>query len=276
MEIKSQNIYECIEVDDIDENPVKSDKKANNILVKFIINMLLTLSVIAIGWSTFSLVSYCWKDTSQQDKIKQLYTLNETNFYYQEGGKPIVSNMIEFVESLPESIKNTFYNDWIVDFDESMPTVLVSGLYIVNSNEYDTSGMILGGYTFTRPRIIYINSRLSEDAVYSAFVHEMGHFVSFEYGSQHGSKEWTQIYSKGNETLDVSEYDKSNVAEFFASCFELYYNEREKLEVYLPEAIVYFDNLLLKQINHETFIDKFYIGCINTINILRSYANRFL
>jgi hypothetical protein len=115
---------------------------------------------------------------------------------------------------------------------------------------------------------------LDEETIYEAFVHEVGHLTSFEYGSQHGSKEWETIYNTGIVTLDVSEYDKSNEAEFFASCFQLYFTEQEKLTIYLNEAVEYFDGLLSQKVRDDNFFAKYIMGYENTINTLRIYLKR--
>ena len=185
-----------------------------------------------------------------------------------------IDKLHSFVKTLPEGISNIFYNDWIVVVDDEFPQPLSNSIVIVQNNDYDTSDMILGGYTFTQSRVIYINGKLDEQTIYEAFVHEIGHLTSFEYGSQHGSKEWETIYNKGIVTLDVSEYDKSNEAEFFASCFQLYFTEQEKLTIYLNEAVGYFDTLLSQKVRDDNFFAKYIMGYENTINTLRIYLKR--
>jgi hypothetical protein len=93
----------------------------------------------------------------------------------------------------------------------------------MNINDYDTSGMIIGGYTFTQPRTIYVNRTLDTDTRYRAFVHEVGHFVSFELASLHGSKEWEALYEKYMNNFDTDGYNLSNEAEFFATAFDMYF-----------------------------------------------------
>lgn len=279
MENTKVHKYDNIELEDEEELILKNKEEQQNkftlFLKKFLTHLFLISCTVFIAFSAFSIVSYCWKNDKLQTNVASMYSLNNKNIYYKEMvSEATIDKLDSFVKTLPEGISNIFYNDWIVVVDDEFPQPLSNSIVIVQNNDYDTSDMILGGYTFTQSRVIYINGKLDEQTIYEAFVHEIGHLTSFEYGSQHGSKEWETIYNKGIVTLDVSEYDKSNEAEFFASCFQLYFTEQEKLTIYLNEAVGYFDTLLSQKVRDDNFFAKYIMGYENTINTLRIYLKR--
>ena len=277
---ENQN-YEEIELDKEEElllqKKRRKKKKIKKIFVKIISHLFAIALTIFIALSAFSIVSYCWKDTTTQEKVVSDYSLHKENFYYGEGfDEGMIDKMSNFIKTLPVSINNTFNKDWVVVLDKKIPADLASSIVIVKNNDYDTSGLVLGGYTFTQSRIIYVNANLNNETMYEAFVHEIGHFISFEYGSKHGSKEWQQIYEKGRSTLDTNEYDKSNEAEFFAGCFMLYQMHPEKLNVYLKEATDYFDNLIIRtDMREDNFWAKYIVGIENSINTLQLYVKKY-
>ena len=227
MQDNNYNYYE--EDDDIEVAPKKQErpissavdskqvKKKKNPLVTLSVNILSVLFLIFVAISAFSIVSFIWKDTEQQEAVANIYENHTENIYYDASfDKDTVDKMLTHVNTLPDYLKEAFYDDWIVVIDNTIPLRLSSNFVLIDNNDYDTSGLTLGGYTFTQPRVIYVNPSLGKETAYTSFVHEVGHFISFEYGSQHGSKEWITIYEKGYNTLDVSAYDKSSEAEFFA------------------------------------------------------------
>jgi hypothetical protein len=269
---------DIIETDSRNDRPISdkidasANKKKKNPLVVLGYNIIGILLLIIIAISAFSIVSYCWKDEEQQTAVADIYDSNLGNIYYESGfDSDTVAKMKAHVDTLPDYLKDVFYKDWIVVIDRTIPLRLSSGFVLIDNNDYDTSGLVLGGYTFTQPRIIYINPSLGYETAYTSFVHEVGHFISFEYGSKHGTAEWIKIYEKGYNTLDVSNYDKSNEAEFFASCYQIYSLNPNKLKVYLKEADAYFANLIAKPLDKEGFLKQFFIGCENSCNIMRTY-----
>lgn len=283
MQNNNYNYYEedddLIEVEEKPKKPSISSqvdstqgKKKKNPLVTLGINILAILFLLFVALSAFSIVSFCWKDTEQQEAVAGIYDLNKENFYYRSDfDSATVDKMIAHVNTLPSYLKDAFYKDWIVVIDKTIPLRLSANPIIIDNNDYDTEGLTLGGYTFTQQRIVYINPSLGFETAYTSFVHEVGHFISFEYGSQHGSSEWIKIYEKGYNTLDVSDYDKSNEAEFFASCYQTYQMNPDKLNIYLKEAKVYFDTLLAMPLKNNNIIEKYFTGCENSINIIRTY-----
>lgn len=247
-------------------------KKKKNPFMTLCVNILSVLFLLFVAISAFSIVSYCWKDTEQQQDVVRIYESFENNFYYENGfDDETIQKMIAHVDTLPSYLKDTFYKDWVVVIDDKLPIRLTSNFVLIDNNDYDTTGLNLGGYTFTQARVIYVNSGMGNDVAYTSFVHEIGHFISFEYGSQHGSSEWIEIYEKGYNTLDVSDYDKSNEAEFFASCYQLRVTNPNKIKVYLKEADTYFAELLNTPLKNNGYVERFFTGCENTFNILRTY-----
>jgi hypothetical protein len=182
----------------------------------------------------------------------------------------IRDKMKNFIYNLPKPYRDIIERDWIIIFANKVPGELFHR-HFVNINDYDTSGMVIGGYTFSQSRIVYINSSMESDVIYKSFVHEIGHIISFEAGTEHGSETWEEIYRKNMHSFDTDGYNLSNEAEFFASCFEEYYNNTDHLKTYSMEAYDYFKALLKQDLKNETFFERYIMGCKNTFNTLRVY-----
>jgi hypothetical protein len=180
-----------------------------------------------------------------------------------------IYKMQTFIDELPDSYENVIKKDWIIIFSDKIPNKLFQQSF-VKINDYDTSGMIIGGYTFIRSRIVYINSTLDFETMYMSFVHEIGHIISFEGATLHGTEQWENIYRKFLKEQDTIDYDTSDEAEYFATSFEQYFNDKSKLKNNM-DAYYFIETVLNTEIKNESFQDRFLMGCKNTINTLRVY-----
>ena len=253
------------EVEQIDKN------NRNQKMKKLLTKIFLVVLTLCLSLSVFSVISFCWADIDLQNDVTDTCE-NLDGLFYSNGdiNPDDLMRMQEFVANLPKSFREALEDDWAIVLLDKTPNKLFH-TSLMNINDYDTSGMIIGGYTFTQPRTIYVNRTLDTDTRYRAFVHEVGHFVSFELASLHGSKEWEALYEKYMNNFDTDGYNLSNEAEFFATAFDMYFNEADKLKEDAPDVYDYMDNVMKKEVKDDNIIESFLTGCENSINTLRVY-----
>ena len=206
----------------------------------------------------------------QKDVTKTMTDIDGLFYSSTDINKDTLTKMQTFISNLPKTVQDAMKDDWAIVLMNKTPEKLFHTSFI-QINDYDTSGMIIGGYTFTQPRVVYVNATMEQDIIYRSFVHEIGHVISFEYGSIHGSKEWEKIYENCVGKFDTDDYNLSNEAEFFAACFDLYYNEPEKLKEESENAFNYINKIMEEEISDDNIVETFLTGCKNTINTLRVY-----
>lgn len=268
--------YDTVDVEEeltLNQKVDKMDKeKSKKIKKKIFTKIFLFFFTILLIISTFSIVSFCIVGKSNQKAgIKNLQTTDKliyTEKRYEN--KELIDKMENFINSLPKTQQDALKDDWKIIICEEIPKGLANKSF-ASLNTSNTSEMIAAGVTFTYARTIVLSSKLDTDKTYSAFIHEMGHFVSFEYASQHGSKKWESIYDKYKDTYKADKYSLSNEAEFFANSYEEYYCDTEKIKNEAPDAYEFIDSLNKKEINDANIIATFFEGWKNTFNILRSY-----
>ena len=71
--------------------------------------------------------------------------------------------------------------------------------------------------------------------------HEMGHYVDWKCGKISKSDTFQDIYQEEADdySLENADYSRSEVNEYFASCFAMYYLEPTDLEEACPESYAY-------------------------------------
>ena len=275
---KNNNQFQDYDKVDIEEELTLSeevseiDKKKRHKLLKWLLSrFIMLLFTVILAISVFSVVSFCWSDIDLQKDVTESMTSVDGLFYSSSDiNEDVIVKMQTFVSNLPETVRDAINDDWAIMLTDKTPGKLFHTSFI-QINDFDTSGMTIGGYTFTQPRVVYVNSSMENDTIYRSFVHEMGHVISFEYGSIHGSKEWEKIYESCMKNFDTDAYNLSNDAEFFAACFDLYYNEPDKLKEESIDAFNYIEKIMKKEVSDDNIVETFFTGCKNTINTLRVY-----
>lgn len=244
---------------------------------KIITHIIMIISILLISISAFSVVSYCWSDGGMQKNAIANFEQYDTLFYVKEEfDKERIKPLREFINSMPQTAHDAMNDDWAIIIAPDVPISLFNSS-IMSIKNYDTSEMKVGGFTFTQPRVIYLNSELNDEDFYRSFVHEVGHFISFEYASQHGSSEWEKIYrSIDKEKIDMDAYEMSNEAEFFAGCYEKYHTNPDLLKQSVPDAYTFMDELLKKEIGDDNIFETFFSGVKNSINTLRVYWYHYI
>jgi hypothetical protein len=96
-------------------------KKKKNPFMTLCVNILSVLFLLFVAISAFSIVSYCWKDTEQQQDVVRIYESFENNFYYENGfDDETIQKMIAHVDTLPSYLKDTIsidLDDIVVDIN---------------------------------------------------------------------------------------------------------------------------------------------------------------
>ena len=274
---RKQNQYDDYDVVDLDEELTLSEevsnidkKNRNRWLKKFLTKIVLILLTCFLALSVFSVVSFCWADIDLQKDVTNKMTDIDGLFYTNTSvDADTLAKMQEFIANLPPSFKDAINDDWAIVLTNKAPDRLFHTSFM-NINDYDTSGMIIGGYTFTQPRVVYVNVTMDPATVYDSFVHEIGHVLSFEHGSQHGTETWEQIYNS-NQNFETDPYNLSNEAEFFAACYEEYQNSPEDLKAKSIDAYNFIASIVDKEVQDDNIIETFLTGCKNSINTLRVY-----
>lgn len=274
---QNNNQYDDYDIVDLDEELTLSEevghidrKKRNGFIKKFLTKIILFLLTCFLALSVFSIVSFCWADIDLQKDVTNKMTNIDGLFYTNASvDADTLAKMQEFIANLPDSFKDAINDDWAIVLTNKAPDRLFHTSFI-QINDFDTSGMVIGGYTFTQPRVVYVNVSMNPETVYSSFVHEIGHVLSFEYGSQHGTEIWEKIYD-ANKNFETDPYNLSNEAEFFAACYEEFYNNPEKLKEKSMDAYNFMFDLTKKEVQDDNIIETFLTGCKNSINTLRVY-----
>lgn len=231
---------------------------------RFTLQWSTTALMVVVCMFLVSYLGYYWFDNSKQKEIRNTYQ-EYTNYLYSDGSitEKQLSEMNSFILSLPEQIENAIKKEWVIVVCKKVPDCM--SIQMKNEKQYcDTSDLVNGGFTFTQQRVIYVCSALEENQINKSFTHEIGHLVSFLYHSAHGSPDWLKIYNTDKASFDTSYYNTSTSAEFFASCFEEYFNSTEHLKENSEGAYKYIKNLISN--NYKEFgIDVNIDVCINTL-----------
>ena len=231
---------------------------------RFILQWSATALMVVVCFFIISQLGYYWSDNSKQKDIRNTYQ-EYTNYLYSDGSitEEKLSELDSFISSFPEQIEKAIKEEWVIVVCEKIPECMSQQMR--NEQQYcDTSNLVNGGFTFTQQRVVYVCSSNGDIILNKSFTHELGHVVSFLYHSTHGSPKWLKIYDSDKASFDTEMYYLSTSAEFFASCFEEYYNSPEHLKRYSEGAYNYIENLLntnYKTSGIEVRIDV----CINTL-----------
>lgn len=231
---------------------------------RFILQWSAMALMVVVCFFIISQLGYYWSDNSKQKDIRNTYQ-EYTNYLYSDGSitEEKLSELDSFISSFPEQIKKAIKEEWVIVVCEKVPECMSQQMR--NEQQYcDTSNLVNGGFTFTQQRVVYVCSSNGDIILNKSFTHELGHVVSFLYHSTHGSPKWLKIYDSDKASFDTEMYYLSTSAEFFASCFEEYYNSPEHLKKYSEGAYNYIENLLntnYKTSGIEVRIDV----CINTL-----------
>jgi Mlc titration factor MtfA (ptsG expression regulator) len=96
--------------------------------------------------------------------------------------------------------------------------------------------------------------------------------VSFEHGSIHGSPEWKDIFDENSRRLDITDYGKSNEAEFFATMFDMYYTDTETIQHAAPNVYDYIEAILDTEIRDDNMWQTYTQSYVNAVNVILSYT----
>lgn len=140
---------------------------------------------------------------------------------------------------IPENFRNRFKeNGWrIIISDEDL-----------NEKYYESiSSIPIAGLTVYNDKTIYLGNygiNLSE-----AVIHEFGHYFDFINGRISNTEEFLKLFHKEKNNLyflsnTLKNNAKEQSSEFFAECFQQYFNRPELFKDTCPETYQFFLNLL--------------------------------
>ena len=236
------------------------------------IGFLAILVVVAIACC---MSSYMLKEKDGAEYIRNVYEKSHVDYLYTDYSvsSNLKNKMVTFIESLPEDMKTRIQEDWVIVVSEKIPSNLTMNSMFALQN-YDTSDLLNGGFTYNSKRIVYVCSSFKENIVYGSFVHEIGHLVSFEKGCEHGKEEWINLYYQERNAFPCDGYYASNSAEFFANAFMEYYNDAEKLQKVSPEIYNYVENVMATDVDRNN-MDIFEEAVLNFTTGLNSYRTYY-
>ena len=115
-------------------NDNKKTKKIKSIITK----LFLIVLTFVLSLSVFSVISYCWKDSGLQNNSISEYEKRKEIIYYNDVSEENIDKMISYINGLPDGIKTTLLNDWVIVVDKNIPKAL-DGKNGIKYTEYDTS-----------------------------------------------------------------------------------------------------------------------------------------
>lgn len=211
------------------------------------------IAVIFIVMVSCCIGSYVIRDNSKAEYIRTVYNKTSADYLWTDStvSPNLKEKMINFIENLPSDMRTRIKEDWTIVVCKEIPQNLKSATLIAAEN-YDTSNLKNGGFTYNSNRIVYVCSDFKENIVYSSFMHEIGHLVSFEKGCVHGTDEWIAVYNEESVTYPCDGYYSSNSAEFFANTFMEYYSDTDRLNEISPEMHDFMANVMSNHVDRNT------------------------
>lgn len=236
--------------------------------IKRMINIVSPPLALLVLVAFFSAISFVNVDRQSQENAVKNYEVVGENYvaHYKllNGVDEKVDNV--YWNNIPENLKNILQNDWVMIYDEEVPTSMRPSITL-GANQYNKTGLVLTGLTYFQKRLLFVNSNLNYEAYQGSYIHEYGHAVSYEYGTLHGSPEWKYLYYKYKNDIPngVEEYYISDSAEFFAWSYSTYFLQPEILESTMPEIYNYMDDLNHTE-PHTGFVSKLATGMKGIVN----------
>lgn len=222
--------------------------------------------------------SYMIFDDSKADYIEAVYNETSVDYLYTDYtvSENFKNKIITFINNLPVDMSTRIKEDWTIIVCKEIPPNLRSNSLFALEN-YDTSNLLNGGFTYNASRIVYVCSAFKEDIAYGSFVHEIGHVVSFEKGCAHGCEDWINLFYQERDSYPCEGYYASNSAEFFANAFMEYHLDNERLNDISPEINDYISSVLENETdrNEMNIFEQAKLNMITGINSFRTYYYMF-
>lgn len=205
--------------------------------------------------------SYAEYDENEQSKVLLGYNDISSVFYSDnKTGNESVYEMNVFVSRLPAPVVTAFLNEWVVIVADEMPLILSEKAISEKGSEavaiMQSPGGV-GGYSNWRMRTMYVRDYSDDEITYRVFIHELGHYFDYEFGSPSYTDAFQKIFIQHMKTFEERDetapagYAVSSAQEFFAAVFKEYFLYPEHLKSAAPDAYDYFDSLYRKVINNN-------------------------
>ena len=205
--------------------------------------------------------SYAEYDENEQSKVLLGYNDISSVFYSDnKTGNESVYEMNVFVSRLPAPVVTAFLDEWVVIVADEMPLILSEKAISEKGSEavaiMQSPGGV-GGYSNWRMRTMYVRDYSDDEITYRVFIHELGHYFDYEFGSPSYTDAFQKIFIQHMKTFEERDetapagYAVSSAQEFFAAVFKEYFLYPEHLKSVAPDAYDYFDSLYRKVINNN-------------------------
>lgn len=216
-----------------------------------IILLLICIFIIVAGFLCAN--SYSSFDKSGQTSCLSNYAHIEKNYYTDlTPNRETIAKINSFVDSLSPSSSGAFLKEWKVVISPDMPTALQQSATkqkILTGPDSSTDKVHVLGYSDWHLRLIFIRAQPDPNEVYKVFIHEMGHYFDYEFGTPSSTGEFRELYSLYRDSF--SEFDPSaptgyaisSTKEFFATVFKEYFLYPEHLLSEAPEAYFFIEDL---------------------------------
>lgn len=226
------------------------------------LTIIAACSFVFILIAGFILVfSYAEYDENGQSKAVLGYNDVSSVFYSDNrSGNESIYEMNVFISRLPAPVVSAFLDEWVVIVADEMPMILCEKAISEKGSEavaiMQSPGGV-GGYSNWRMRTMYIRDYSDDEIAYRVFIHELGHYFDYEFGSPSYTDAFQKIFLQHMKTFKERDetapdgYATSSAQEFFAAVFKEYFLYPEHLKSVAPDAYDYFDSIYWKVINNN-------------------------
>lgn len=197
------------------------------------INCFLITVIILIAFDLYNNAFY-----NNSEVVRTEYKNNLINISTEGNIKSRhIKKLLKVIETIPSHILECF--------NEHGFQVVLTDVNIAERYYHDTSLGDIAGLFVENESTIYISSK--RNYINHSTIHEFGHFFDYINDWSSLSKDFTNIYIEEKDNLKIISHDnhyKSNSSEFFATSFQQYLNNPEKLKNEVPKTYNYLKEML--------------------------------
>lgn len=229
--------------------------------LKTLFAIICALIVFILALGPLSAYSYAHHDRETQKACVSECSFTSGNFFFSDPlNRETIDTFSTFISTLPPNVTAALMSDWKVVVSSSVPQPLQKFIdakisLLPYAKKKETFSVF--GYSNWNARIIYIKDLPNHGEMLRNFVHELGHYFDYEFGTPSATDEFIRIYSLYKD--DFSEMDSSALAgyaissreEFFATVFKEYLLYPKHLKEEAPEAFDFLNAIYTEVVNNS-------------------------